>query len=331
MKAVKIHGADEVAVEELPRPVPEPNEVLIKVMSSGICGTDLHIYRGEYMGDYPVLPGHEFSGVVEEIGSTVTRFEMGDRVAVEPNICCNNCYNCLHNRQNFCLNWRAVGVKQPGGMAQYVAVPEENTFDIGTLPFEAGALVEPLSCVLHGAQKVDLQVGDRVALLGAGPIGILMLHSLRSSGAVEFTVVEKNAQRLAYIEECGADICMQDASGLKKDHYDVVVDATGSIPLMSRTIEFVRHGGTVLLFGVPPMGQLMEIEPFVLFRKGLTVVSSFTSVRNSYQALSILQSGIIDVQGLVSHRLPLEQFERGLTLIEKGSENVRKIMIEPNP
>lgn len=311
-------------------PQPGENEVLIKVMASGICGTDIHILRGEYMGDYPVIPGHEFSGIVEQVGRNVTRFQPGDRVAVEPNIACDNCYNCLHNRHNFCLNWQAVGVTRPGGMAQVVTTPEKAVFAIGDLPYEYGAFMEPLSCVLHGAERAQVRMADRVAILGAGPIGILLLQIVRLQGAAHVTVVEKNPSRLEFAGTCGADVCLPNVDDLERDRYDVVIDATGFIPIMARSIEFARPGGTLLLFGVPPAGKQMAVEAFQIFRKGLTILSSFTSVRNSYQAVTLLQAGTVDVSGLISHRLPLGEFRRGVELIERGLESVKKVLILPN-
>jgi 2-desacetyl-2-hydroxyethyl bacteriochlorophyllide A dehydrogenase len=330
MKVLKIVEPHRAVIEELPEPVPDQDNVLIKVMASGICGTDIHILRGEYLGEYPLIPGHEFSGIVQEVGTAVTRFKPGDRVAVEPNVCCNNCYNCLHNRQNFCLNWQAIGVTRPGAMAEFVTAPEENTFDIGTIPFETAAFMEPLSCTVHGLGKVDFSLSNRIAILGAGPIGLLMIGLVKRLGSIEVTVVEKNRARLELAGESGADFIEDDIDGLRGDYYDVVVDATGSIPVMRRTLEFVRHGGIVLLFGVPPMGTPMEIDPFLIFRKGLTILSSFTSVRNSYQAVSLLQAGAVDSGRLISHRLALEEFQRGVEIIEAGAEEVKKVMILPN-
>jgi 2-desacetyl-2-hydroxyethyl bacteriochlorophyllide A dehydrogenase len=289
----------------------------------------VHIYRGEYLGGYPVIPGHEFSGVVEGVGSAVTRFAIGDRVAVEPNITCDNCENCLNNRQNFCLNWQAVGVTRPGGMAQYVTAPEKAVFAIQELSFEQAAFVEPLSCVLHGLTRLEPDLAGRVAILGAGPIGCLLLQGIRLQGAYHVTVVDKNEARLGSAEDMGADRVLSDLSALEADAYDVVIDATGAIPVMEKSLNFARPGGKVLLFGVPPAGKMMSVEAFQIFHKGLTVLSSFTSVRNSYQAINLLRSGRICVDGLVSHRLPLEDFQRGIEIIEQGIENARKIQILP--
>ena len=192
MKAAQITQPHQLKITEIETPEPAEDELLVKVMASGICGTDIHIFRGEYMGDYPVIPGHEFSGIVEAVGRAVTRFQPGDRVAIEPNIACDNCWHCLNNRHNFCLNWQAVGVTRPGGMAQFVTAPEKSAFDIGKLPFEEGAFVEPLSCVLHGVERLAPELASRIAIFGAGPIGMLLLHVLKLKGAAHITVVEIN-------------------------------------------------------------------------------------------------------------------------------------------
>lgn len=330
MKAAKIIQPGQMEVVEIPCPEPGPDEVLIQVMASGICGTDVHIFRGEYLGGYPIIPGHEFAGVVTAVGNRVTRFKPGDRVAVEPNIACDNCEACLNNRQNFCLNWSAVGVTRPGAMEQYTTAPEKAVFDIGSLSFEQAAFMEPLSCVLHGLERLDAELGDKVAILGAGPIGLLLLQGIRAQGASQVTAVDKNKARVDLAGALGATYTLTDLDALKTDFYDVVIDATGAIPVMARTIDFVRPGGKVLLFGVPPKDKEIRFDPFKIFNKGLTLLSSYTSVRNSYQALSLLQAGRIQVEELVSHRLPLEGFQHGIEMIEQGAEGVKKVQILPN-
>jgi D-arabinitol dehydrogenase (NADP+) len=330
MKAAEIVQPGEMHMIEMNCPDPAPDEVVVRVMASGICGTDVHIFRGEYMGDYPVIPGHEFAGVVEAVGSQVSRFKPGDRVAVEPNIACDNCEACLNNRQNFCQNWQAVGVTRLGGMAQCTTAPEKVVFDIGDLPFEAGAFVEPLSCVLHGLERLDPGMADKVLILGAGPIGMLLLQGARLRGASQVTVIDKNEARSRFAAELGADLIHTDLGAAKLDYYDAVIDATGAIPVMQRTLDFARPGGKILLFGVPPAGKEMQVEAFKIFRKGLAVLSSFTSVRNSTQAIDLLRSGRIQVDRLVSHRLPLEELRRGIEVIEGGQEGVKKVQILPN-
>ena len=330
MKSVVIKRPNEISVLERDLPEPGLGQLMIQVMASGICGTDLHIYRGEYMGNYPVIPGHEFSGIVAATGSGVTRFQVGDRVAVEPNIACDNCLNCLNNRQNFCLNWQAIGVTLPGGMEEYVVVPEKSAFHIGELPFEIGAFMEPLSCVVHGVQRAQIRLGDRVAIFGAGPIGSLMIQMARIQGAARITVLEINSGRADLARQLGADHVASSFDELQSDMYDIVIDATGAIPVMNRTIDFVRKGGTVLLFGVPRSGRNLEMEGFKIFQKGLTVLSSFTSVRNSFQAVDLLQSGQVKVDALISHHLPLREMPHALALIESRDPAVKKVIVHPN-
>ena len=329
MRALTIHRPNEASVMEVEVPALGPHEVLVKVAACGICGTDIHILRGEYLGAYPIIPGHEFAGEVVAVGECVTRFRVGSRVAVEPNIACDNCANCLNNRQNFCLNWQAVGVTRPGGMAEVVVVPEKAVFDIGSLSFDEGAFVEPLSCVIHGIERAEIRLTDRIALLGAGPIGLLLLQVARRRGAVEITVVERQPARAQLAEKLGAQRCIEAPDDLVPDTYDVVIDATGALAVMAQTVALARKGGTVLLFGVPPRGGEVALDAFAIFEKGLTIRSSFTSLRNSYQAVKMLASGDVEVADLISHRLPVEQFEQGVRMIERGLDGVKKVLMVP--
>ena len=330
MESIVIQKPKEIKMSERAIPEPGPGEVLIKVIASGICGTDIHIFNGEYLGVYPVIPGHEFSGIIVATGNQVRRFKTGERVAVEPNIACDNCVHCLNNRQNFCLNWQAIGVTLPGGMQQYVTVPEKAVFSIGDLPFDQGAFVEPLSCVVHGVERARLRLADQVAIFGAGPIGDLLIQMARLQGAARITVLESNPGRAELARQLGADHVFNRLEDLQPDTYDVVIDATGGLSLMNRTIDFVRSGGTVLLFGVPPSGKNLEMEAFKIFQKGLTLLSSYTSVRNSFQAVNLLQTGQIKVEPLISHRLPLKEMPEAIDLIERHDPKARKIIMLPN-
>ncbi len=330
MTAARITSPGNVEILDVyDSPVTE-RDVLVRVYASGICGTDVHIFRGDYMGSYPIIPGHEFAGVVEAVGSSVSRIGVGDRVAIEPNVACDNCHACLNNRQNFCENWNGIGVTLPGGMAELVAVPEKAVFDIGALPFPVAAFVEPLACVLHGVERARFRLGDRVLIVGAGPIGILLTKMILLQGAFEITQVDKNKNRLALAQGSGASHVLSSVDSVKEEAFDVVVDATGVPSLMERTLGFARYGGTILLFGVPPQKSTVTFPAFPIFRKGLTILSSFTSVRNSVQAVRLLSSGAIDVSSLVSHTLPLKDLRAGLNLMETGNDGALKVQISPN-
>jgi len=330
MKAAVIERPGRLVMADRDPVEPAAHEVRIRVMASGICGTDLHIYSGDYLGTYPVIPGHEISGIVDAVGAHTSRLQPGDRVAVEPNIACDNCRACLNNRQNFCENWQAIGVTLPGGMAECVVAPEKAVFPLGDVSFEAGAFVEPLSCVLHGIERTGVRLGDRVLVVGAGPIGILLTQTILLQGAFHITQVDRVPERLSMASQCGARDTERSVDALPDGEFDVVVDATGVPALMAETVRLTRPGGTVLLFGVPPQDAQLALEAFPIFRKGLTILSSYTSVRNSLQAVRIIRSGRIDVAPLVSHRLPLDELEHGLSLAESGADGAMKVQILPN-
>lgn len=328
MKAVKILGKGQLELSECPTPVPSAGEILIRVNASGICGTDVHMFEGQSMGGYPVIPGHEFAGDVVGVGAGVSRLRVGDRVAVEPNLSCGNCEECLNNRQHLCLAWQALGVTLPGGMAEYVCAPEPAAFAIGDMSYEAGAFVEPLSCVLHGVERLAPALGDRTLLLGAGPIGLLLVRVLRVYGASVVDVVETDAGRrqAAADENMGKTFAALDDV---RQQYDCVIDATGVPLVQQRTLDLVRSGGTVLYFGVSPEGATFPFEPYKIFRRELKLLSSFTSLRNSLQAIRLLASGRIVVDDLISHRFPLEGLGDAFACIKAKREPVMKIMICP--
>ena len=329
MKALIIDEPGKARVAEVPRPVPGAGEVLIRVERCGICGTDVHIYRGQYLGSYPITPGHEFAGEVAATGPGVAGFAVGDRVAVEPNVSCDACPACLSNRQNFCENWQAVGVTLPGGMAEYVLAPAKAVFGIGDLPYRAGAFVEPLSCVLHGMQRAEPRLADDILILGAGPIGILLQKTALVLGASSILAVDRSSSRLALAAAEGATSTLASIDDIPLDRFDLVIDATGVPAIMEKTTRWARPGGRILLFGVPPAGSRLSLDAFAIFRKGLALLSSYTSVRNSIQAVRMLRSGKIDVGPLVSHELPLERFAEGVEMIEKGAAGVLKVLMAP--
>jgi D-arabinitol dehydrogenase (NADP+) len=330
MKSARVMAPGKLVIEEGRTPVPGPGDVLIKIMACGICGTDVHIFRGQYMGSYPIVPGHEFAGVVEAVGEKVTRFTAGSRVSVEPNIACDNCPACLANRQNFCENWQAIGVTRPGGMAQYVLAPEKAVFDVEQIPFEQAAFMEPLSCVVHGIQGVGITLGDRVAVIGIGPIGMLLIRTARAWGATRFAAAELSDARLEAARRDGVAETTTDVASLPSNAFDIVIDATGAPAILSQAVRLARPGGRILMFGVAPQGKTATLEPFEVFRKGLSIHASFTSRRNSLQALRLIASGAVRVSDLISHRLAFGELEKGIGAIESRTENAMKVMIFPN-
>jgi 2-desacetyl-2-hydroxyethyl bacteriochlorophyllide A dehydrogenase len=250
-------------------------------------------------------------------------------VAVEPNISCGNCPACLENRQHFCHNWQALGVTLPGGMAEYTTLPEAAAFDIGDLDFDSGAFVEPLSCVLHGIERLDPRMGDKVLLLGAGPIGMLLIRVLKAAGVSSIDIVETDAVRRGMAEKEGMGKTLSSFDSVEKRQYDSVIDATGVLVVERAALDFVRDSGKVLYFGVPPEGGEFSIEPYQIFRRELTILSTFTSLRNSLQAVRMMREGVVKVSDLISHRPPLEDLEKAFNMIIGKTEPVLKVVMKP--
>ncbi len=324
MKAAQIEQPGKARLIDAPQPVPGDDEVLIKVRAAGICGTDLHIFKGEYEAVYPLIPGHEFSGVVAAVGANVRNFRVGDRVSADPNIPCNRCSSCQRNEPNQCQNLRAVGVTQSGAFAEYVVAPEGNLFSIGEIPFAQAALIEPLACVVWGIKRVEVQPGDTALVFGAGPMGCLVAQALKQAGAVRVVVSDVVRSRLDLAARLGAtDTVLVDAQqpaalkSLEPDGFDIVADATGIPAVLEGTFEYVKPRGKVWVFGVTPRGTQVKFPAYEVFRRDLKIIGSFAVNRTFPQSIALIQSGAIQVEPLISHRLPLDDFCRGLEIAEK--------------
>lgn len=332
MRAVQVAAPHEFALVEAPIPPVRPDDVLVKVRAAGICGTDLHILAGEYEARYPLIPGHEFSGDVVAVGEAVTRFKPGDRVTADPNIPCNRCAACQRNEQNQCEDLTVVGVNRPGAFAEYVAVPESVVFDIGDLTYGAGALVEPLACVVWGLQRVSPRPGSTALVQGAGPMGCLMLQALRRAGVAHVTVTDTVQARLELARSLGADTVLParqlhaDAAG-----YDLVVDVTGIPAVVEASLVHVRPRGTLWLFGVCPPGTAVSVSPFEVFRKDLTIIGSFALSKTFPQSLALIRSGAVNVEPLISHSLPLADFGEALRLAKESPERMKVQVVGAEP
>jgi 2-desacetyl-2-hydroxyethyl bacteriochlorophyllide A dehydrogenase len=330
MRAARITSPGIAQVVEIEVPKLEQDEVLIEVAAAGICGTDMHIYRGEYEAKYPITPGHEFSGTVVEIGAGVQRFHKGDRVTVDPNIPCNRCYACQHNQPNQCEDLKAIGVTRDGAFAQFVSAPESNVFSIGSISFPEAAMLEPLACVVWGLKRIQVQPGDQGLIFGAGPMGCLILQALKSSGASEVVITDINPYRLEIAAGLGAHevVLGDEAQGetLKRiapKGYDIVAEATGIPDVLTRSFDFVRARGTVWVFGVCPPEAKATFIPYDVFRKDLSVVGSFAVNRTFHESIALIQSGAVDVKPLISHRLPLEAFTQGIEIAESAPDRMK--------
>ena len=324
MKAAQIERPGEATVATVPEPVPGADDVLIRVRAAGICGTDLHIFKGEYEATYPLIPGHEFSGEVVAVGANVQNFQVGDRVTADPNIPCNRCRYCQRNEPNQCVNLKAIGVTRSGAFAEYVVAPEGNVFAIGDLSYAAAALVEPLACVVWGLKQVEVQPGDTALVFGAGPMGCLVAQGLKSAGASRVVVTDLVRGRLQLAEQLGAsETVLADENQmaalmkLEPDGYDIVVDATGIPAVLEGTFVYAKPRGKIWVFGVTPQGTWVKFPSYEVFRRDLKIIGSFAVNRTFPQSIALIKNGTVQVEPLISHQLSIDEFVRGLEIAEK--------------
>lgn len=335
MKALVIETPGRALYQKVPTPTPGRGETLIRVAAAGLCGTDLHIYRGEYMAQYPIIPGHEFSGTVAALGEGVTDLKVGQRIAVDPNIFCHQCTFCRRQMHNQCLNLKAVGVNFDGAFAEYAIAPQDAIYPIGDLSFEQAAFVEPLSCVVYAMQRARPAPGDNVLLFGAGPMGCLLMQMLRRNGAAQVIVVDRVAERLHRAGTLGAShtVLADVEQGprlreLAPQGFDFVVDATGVLEVVERAFDYLRPRGTMFVFGVCPKDARIRISPYQVFRNDWRIIGSFALCYTFQEAIRLLQNGTIQVEGLVSHRLSLDRAAEGFTAIQQDPERM-KVLVKP--
>jgi len=320
-------------------PSPGPDEVLIKVDSAGICGTDVHIFKGERKIKLPMILGHEFSGIVSKVGSNVEDLKVGEKVTVNPNINCGKCYRCRIGQPHYCENWRAVGIHIPGGFAEYVVAPAKNVYKLPeNMDLEKAAFSEPLACCLHGQDKLNIEHGDEVLIIGSGPIGLIHLQLTRLRGASTIIVSDLFDWKLNIAKELGADYVINPS----KEHLservlditggrgvDKVIEASGSIKAFEEGLSCLGNEGAMLVFGVAPEDEWARISPFKIYKKELRIVGSFVNPFTTERAIKLLASGRITVDRLITHRIKLENMlEYMLKLAHKKIDSL-KILVKP--
>lgn len=337
MQAVLFPAPNTLSLERVADPTCPPDEVVVQVAQVGICGTDLHIYRNEYHSTFPVIAGHELMGQIVEVGQNVRQFRRGERVAVDPNLYCGECYFCRQQQANHCLNWQGVGITRPGGFAEYVAVPARACYTVPDLLTDTqAAFIEPVSCVIHALNRLRVWPGDEVLIFGAGPMGLLLVQALRHSGASQIVVVEKEPQRRCLAQPLGATAALSpdpaDLAYLQElapHGFAIVVDATGVPAVIEQAFQYLRPRGQYLQFGVAPQGTTVRWSPYDTFHKDWTILGSFALCYTFQPAIAWLAQRVVDVAPLVSHTLPLTDFERGFRAFAEGQ--TLKVHLRPTP
>ncbi len=309
MRAIVFEDSNVVTFQDRPTPRPAADEVLIEVHASGICGTDIEVLHGNYgTSAYPVVPGHEYSGLVVDVGVDVKDVKTGDRVAVDPNLECGHCAACLRGWAHMCDSLGAYGVTVDGGFSEYSAVKTTHVHQIGDMPYEIAALAEPLGCVMNGLGAGQAHRATNALVFGAGPIGLLMAIGMRLAGIKDVSLVDIDESRLVFAESFGFKGIPSGSGDLSGMHHgiDLVTDATGVPAVAAGLIDYVANGGVALFFGVCPQEAKIEITPFELFRRQITLAGSHSLNHNIPQALDGLRTYGDDIARVVSHRMSLQ-------------------------
>jgi len=315
MRAARLHAPGRMVVEEVARPAPGARDLLVRVEACGICGSDRHMFRGEYPTAKPVTLGHEFCGLVEAVGAEVADVRVGDRVSGDPNIACGVCEACRAGRPNLCVGLSPIGVMRDGGFAEYVLVPEGQAAVLPAgLDPRHGAFCEPVSCCLHAIDVARIPPGGSVLILGGGVIGLLMVELARQAGAGAVVVATRQAPRRELALALGASHAIE-AGRAETDNEilsalpggaDVVFECAGVPETVTQAIRLARLGGTVVLFGVVPQDDRVQISPFELLTRELRLESAWLNPRTHQRAAALISAGALSLDRLITRTIGLE-------------------------
>lgn len=340
MKAAVFYGKNNLNIEEKDIPKAKADEVVIKVMACGVCGTDIHIFDGDE-GAAATPPGttlgHEFSGVVTEVGDNVKTVSVGDRVCVDPNKLCGSCYYCKSAIGHFCDNIIGIGTTVDGGFAQYCAVPESQVYKIAdTTTFEQAAMCEPVACCMHGVDMCDIKTDDTVVVIGCGMIGMIMLQLAKTSGAAKVIAIEPQSEKRALAEKLGADFCIdptsQDVNDALTRHginrVSKVIECVGRASTMEQAIDIAGKKSIVMFFGLTAPNDTVSIKPFEIFKKEIEIKASYINPYTQQRAIEMIDSNRIDISTPVYKTVPLDELP--VILADKDLRRRGKFIINPN-
>jgi len=335
MKAGLYKGASKVKFEKVARPILKENELLVKVNYAGICGTDMMIYSGAHpRAEAPLVLGHEFVGEVEDPGKS--NYKAGKTVAINPLINCNTCQPCLLGNYHICDNLKYLGIDCPGGFAEYIAVPIDNVFELDeNINLQEGALLEPIAVAVHTVRRSKLKVGDTVAILGAGPIGILIALLAKQAGAEKVIITDISSYRLGIAKGYGFQVVNALEENVVKiiheetnsNGADVVFEVAGGQVTVNQMIQAIKSQGEIMVVSVFKEAPKVNLAQMHFRELSLNTTRCFTK-SDFVKAIKILSSHEIDFKQIISHILPLEEIEKGFDIMNKSEESM-KVLFKP--
>ena len=327
MQAIVYTGLGVITHGQLDTPEPAPGEVLIRVKASGVCHTDIDVLHGRYgPSAFPLVPGHEYAGVVEMCGDGVDELAVGDQVVIDPNIHCGTCRSCRRGQTNLCENLGAYGVTCNGGFGEFCVVQADHAIPVVDMPAERAALAEPVGCVLNGLEAIGTDGAENALVFGAGPIGMLLGLALRVRGVTDVTMVDLQESRLELATSFGLEALHASSEDLQtyRQAVDIAVDATGVSTVAEGLCNYAANGGRVLYFGVCPPDAQILISPFEVFRRQLRIGGAHSLNHNISKALDVIREIGPDIDRLISHRVALQDIP-GFLDKTFGSESTLKV------
>jgi len=341
MRSVRLFGPRDLRLVEEPTPRPKPDEALIRVRSVTVCHSDIHYYRdgriGDTISDVPLVLGHEFCGEVVSVPAGAEHIKPGDLLAVEPAVSCGHCRYCREGNPNLCMNLLFAGTPPlDGGLREYVAYRPEFLFPLpAEFNADDGAMLEPLGVALHSWDLGRLRVGETVAVVGCGPIGLLLVQLARLAGATQILAVEPLAYRRERAAEFGAIALSPDeplarrAQELTGGHgVDVAIEVAGTVAAQEEAALMVKRGGAVVMVGIPPEDQLV-LTHHIIRRKGLTLKIARRMKHTYPRAIALVQRGMVEVRSLVTHHYSLAESDAAFRLVENYQSDVVKAVVTP--
>ena len=340
MKAAYVSGPANVQIKNIDRPHIDKGEISVIMKACGVCGSDLEKIYGKYSQPSMRL-GHEPSGIISAVGNGVVNLKNGDRVFTHHHVPCYSCHFCLHGNETMCSKYSETNLS-PCGLAEEFIVPEWNVSHGGVIKlpdhvsFEEASMIEPLACCVRAWNKIKFKKGDSVAILGAGPTGLMHLMLSKTYGIQDIFCFDINDFRLDFAKKFGItdairsddpDAYQKILSKTQNRGVDIVMLATGSLSAISQAIDFVRKGGTIMLFGVPSKDAKMSLDMSKVYSKEITITPSYAASENdTNQAFKLIEQGTIDVKKLITHKFDLVDSAKALDYAHQGKDSMKIII-----
>lgn len=332
MKAVVIEKPHVVTLKEVPVPEPGSGFVRIKIMAAAICATDLEIVEGSISANYPLIPGHEWSGIVDSVGEEKDRYWLGKRVVGSSDVACLTCEDCRSGNWRYCKDFEEIGFKRNGAYGEYALMPSYGLVELpDSISFLHGALCEPLGVALGTLEKTGARAGDTCLIMGAGSIGLCMLTAAKAMGLRKIVVCASTEKRLGIAKKLGAyevmaenkDVLLEKMKEIHPKGTDIVIDATGMEECITLCLNLARKGGTVALAGYG-RGKVMNIRIDDIHINNLRVIGAGNNWNQHKKAIEMMEDGRVNLEDLITNPIKLEEYEKGLELARTRPEGFVK-------